>query len=101
MPWQLPPAAPDFTGRGAQMDAILAVLRAPAGTDSSTVGLVAVTGMVGIGKTTLAVQAAHSLASSYPDGHLYLNLRGYGPGDPMSTADAQRHLLRSLGAMCS
>ncbi|MFF0343973.1 NB-ARC domain-containing protein [Kribbella sp. NPDC004875] len=97
MPWQLPPAAPDFTGRGAQMDAILSVLRTPAGTESSAVGLVAVTGMGGIGKTTLAVQAAHSLASSYPDGHLYLNLRGYGPGDPMSTADAQRHLLRSLG----
>ncbi|MGW7683787.1 NB-ARC domain-containing protein [Kribbella sp. NPDC054772] len=97
MPWQLPPAAPDFTGRSAQMDAILTVLRILPGIDSTTVGLVAITGMGGIGKTTLAVQAAHSLAASYPDGHLYLNLRGYGPGDPMSTADAQRHLLRSLG----
>nr|WP_238351007.1 NB-ARC domain-containing protein [Kribbella shirazensis] len=97
MPWQLPPAAPDFTGRSAQMDAILAVLRAPADGDSGAVGVVAITGMGGIGKTTLAVQAAHKLADSYPDGHLYLNLRGYGPGDPMATADAHRHLLRSLG----
>ena len=97
MPWQLPPAVPDFTGRGAQIDAILAVLKDPAGVRKETVGLVAVTGMGGIGKTALAVQAAHKLADSYPDGHLYLNLRGYGPGRPMTTTDAQRQLLRSLG----
>jgi tetratricopeptide (TPR) repeat protein/transcriptional regulator with XRE-family HTH domain len=97
MPWQLPPAAPDFTGRGAQIDAMLSVLRNPLGTGTTAVGLVAVTGMGGIGKTTLAVQAAHLLIDSYPDGHLYLNLRGYGPGKPMTVADAQRQLLRSLG----
>ncbi|WP_329002253.1 tetratricopeptide repeat protein [Kribbella sp. NBC_00709] len=95
VPWQLPPAARDFTGRTAQLDAILSVLRNPAG--AGPVGLVAVTGMGGIGKTTLAVRAAHRLTDSYPDGHLYLNLRGYGPGEPMSVADAQRQLLRSLG----
>ncbi|GAA2827782.1 XRE family transcriptional regulator [Kribbella solani] len=97
-PWQLPPATRDFTGRAAQIDAILSVLRVPAGVGSTSVGLVTVSGMGGIGKTTLAVQAAHKLADSYPDGHLYLNLRGYGPGAPMTTADAQRHLLRSLGS---
>jgi tetratricopeptide (TPR) repeat protein len=36
------------------------------------------------------------MTDSYPDGHLYLNLRGYGPGQPMAIADAQRQLLRSL-----
>ena len=97
VPWQLPPAVPDFTGRAAQVEAILSVLRAPAGLRSDAVGLVTVTGMGGIGKTALAVQAAHRLADSYPDGHLYLNLRGYGPGQPMSAADALRQLLRSLG----
>jgi transcriptional regulator with XRE-family HTH domain/tetratricopeptide (TPR) repeat protein len=97
VPWQLPPAARDFTGRAAQIDAILSVLRNPVGSGSASVGLVAVTGMGGIGKTTLAVQAAHRLADSYPDGHLYLNLRGYGPGAALTTSDAQRHLLRSLG----
>lgn len=96
-PWQLPPALPDFTGRAAQMDAILSVLRTSAGRPSGTVGLVAVTGMGGIGKTALAVQTAHKLVDSYPDGHLYLNLRGYGPGTPLTTADALRQLLRSLG----
>ncbi|TCO34090.1 tetratricopeptide repeat protein [Kribbella steppae] len=97
MPWQLPPAAPDFTGRAAQIEAILSVLRVPANPRNGTVGLVAVTGMGGIGKTALAVQAAHKLVDSYPDGHLYLNLRGYGPGRPMTTAEALRQLLRSLG----
>ncbi|GAB3950114.1 XRE family transcriptional regulator [Kribbella albertanoniae] len=97
MPWQLPPAVSDFTGRTAQIEAILDVLRVQDGVPSTTVGLVAVTGMGGIGKTTLAVQAAHKLVDSYPDGHLYLNLRGYGPGKPVSTTDALRQLLRSLG----
>ena len=98
MPWQLPPAVPDFTGRIAQIEAILSVLRVPAGvTTNDAVGLVTVTGMGGIGKTALAVQAAHKLADSYPDGQLYLNLRGYGPGKPMTTGDALRQLLRSLG----
>jgi tetratricopeptide (TPR) repeat protein/transcriptional regulator with XRE-family HTH domain len=98
MPWQLPPAVPDFTGRAAQIEAILAVLRAPNGVPGETVGLVTVTGMGGIGKTALAVQAAHKLTDSYPDGHLYLNLRGYGPGRPMTSAEALQQLLRSLGS---
>ncbi|MET9270565.1 NB-ARC domain-containing protein [Kribbella sp. NPDC003557] len=96
-PWQLPPSAPDFTGRSAQIDAILSILRAPGRTSAPAVGLVALTGMGGIGKTTLAVHVAHKLTDSYPDGHLYLNLRGYGPGTPMTVSDAQGHLLRSLG----
>jgi transcriptional regulator with XRE-family HTH domain/tetratricopeptide (TPR) repeat protein len=97
MPWQLPPAVPDFTGRAAQIEAILSALRVPANPRNGTVGLVAVTGMGGIGKTALAIEAAHKLVDSYPDGHLYLNLRGYGPGLPMTTSDALRQLLRSLG----
>jgi transcriptional regulator with XRE-family HTH domain/tetratricopeptide (TPR) repeat protein len=97
-PWQLPPAAPDFTGRAAQVDAILSVLRDSSSADAPAVGLVTITGMGGIGKTTLAVHVAHKLVDSFPDGHLYLNLRGYGPGEPVPPLDAQRHLLRSLGS---
>ncbi|MFG1912717.1 NB-ARC domain-containing protein [Kribbella sp. NPDC048928] len=97
-PWQLPPAAPDFTGRAAQVDAILSVLRDSSGAGAPAVGLVTITGMGGIGKTTLAVHVAHKLVDSFPDGHLYLNLRGYGPGEPVPPIDAQRHLLRSLGS---
>lgn len=96
-PRQLPPAIPDFTGRAAQIDAILSILRSSDAPQDGIVSLVAVTGMGGIGKTTLAVQAAHRLVDAYPDGHLYLNLRGYGPGNPMSGSDALRQLLRALG----
>jgi tetratricopeptide (TPR) repeat protein/transcriptional regulator with XRE-family HTH domain len=97
MPWQLPPAIPDFTGRAAQIEAVLSALRDPDGSRSGAVGLIAVTGMGGIGKTALAVRAAHRLVDSYPDGQLYLNLRGYGPGKPIATSDALGQLLRSLG----
>jgi transcriptional regulator with XRE-family HTH domain/tetratricopeptide (TPR) repeat protein len=97
MPWQLPPAVSDFTGRAAQIDAIMSVLRVTGGVPNDAVRLVAVTGMGGIGKTALAVQVAHHLTDSYPDGHLYLNLRGYGPGNPINARDALRQLLRSLG----
>lgn len=97
-PWQLPPAAADFTGRAAQVEAILSALHDSAGDGAAAVGLVTITGMGGIGKTTLAVHTAHKLSRSYPDGHLYVNLRGYGPGTPMTHMDAQRHLLRSLGS---
>ena len=95
-PWQLPPAVQDFTGRNAQLEVILATLNSAADQQPGAVGLVVLTGMGGIGKTALAVHAAHKLSEFYPDGQLYLNLRGYGPGDPMTITDAQGQLLRSL-----
>src|SRR5262250_1131817 len=65
----LPTDVPDFVGRGRE----LAVLLRAA--SSSTV--VAVEGMAGVGKTTLAVHAARLLAPRYPDGQLYLDLRAH------------------------
>lgn len=96
-PFQLPPAVSDFTGRDAQLEVILATLTSAADQQRGAVGLVVLTGMGGIGKTALAVHAAHKLAEFYPDGQLYLNLRGYGPGEPMTISDSQGQLLRSLG----
>ncbi|MGW7531263.1 ATP-binding protein [Amycolatopsis sp. NPDC054798] len=56
----------------------------------------AIDGMAGVGKTTLAVHAAHRLASRYPDGQLFLDLRGHTAGvAPMSVADALAALLRA------
>ncbi|MEV6281408.1 tetratricopeptide repeat protein [Kribbella sp. NPDC051770] len=94
-PRQLPPTLADFTGRPAEVEALVSAL-----TDDVTVGTVrtvAVTGMGGVGKTSLAVHAAHLTADLYPDGHLYLDLRGYGPGDPVRPIEALAQLLRSLG----
>jgi tetratricopeptide (TPR) repeat protein/transcriptional regulator with XRE-family HTH domain len=96
VPRQLPPTLADFTGRDQELTAVVRVL-VPDGDRASGVNLAAVTGMGGVGKTSLAVHAAHLTADSYPDGHLYLDLRGYGPGDPIQPIDALGQLLRSLG----
>jgi DNA-binding SARP family transcriptional activator len=92
-PRQLPHGVCTFTGRQAEL-AELDRLLASAG--SSPV-IVSIDGAPGVGKTTLAVQWAHRVAHHYPDAQLYLNLRGYGPGDPIPCATAAETLLRSTG----
>ncbi|GLY93140.1 BTAD domain-containing putative transcriptional regulator [Actinoplanes sp. NBRC 103695] len=84
-PAQLPPDLPFFTGRAD----LLAQVRGP---------VVALHGMPGTGKTTLAVRAAHRLSTRYPDGQLYLNLRGFDHARTALTAEeALRDLLAGLG----
>src|SRR5580692_11920143 len=55
----------------------------------------AVDGTAGVGKTALAIQWAHQVAGRFPDGQLYVNLRGYDPGEPVLAADALAGLLRT------
>ncbi len=96
VPRQLPPTLPDFTGRAAELEILLQALTRADG-PPGTVRMVAVTGMGGVGKTALAVHAAHLAADNFPDGQFYLDLRGYGPGDAIGPLDALGQLLRSLG----
>jgi transcriptional regulator with XRE-family HTH domain len=91
---QLPPAISDFTGRSRQLADLEELLRSPYASSPGVV-ISAIGGMGGVGKTTLAVQAAHLVADDFPDGQLYLNLRG-GGGEPLSTADAFGMLLQAL-----
>lgn len=57
----------------------------------------AIGGTAGVGKTALAVQWAHQAADRFPDGQLYLNLRGYDFRQPTAAADALAGFLRALG----
>jgi DNA-binding SARP family transcriptional activator/Tfp pilus assembly protein PilF len=90
-PRQLPREIPGFAGRDLQLKALTEI----AGTEG---GVAVITGMAGIGKTTLAVRWAHRHAERFPDGQLYLNLRGFDPDEPrMDPAEALRSLLIALG----
>ncbi|MEU0670120.1 tetratricopeptide repeat protein [Streptomyces lavendulocolor] len=86
----LPRDVPDFTGRQEQLDALLAAV------DSHRI--VAVDGMAGVGKTCLAVHAAHRLTGRFPDAQLYVDLHGFTEGRPPLDPDsALRMLLGALG----
>jgi DNA-binding SARP family transcriptional activator len=96
-PRQLPADARLFAGRHAELDEL--VSRAEdQGPDSGAVVISAVNGMGGVGKTALAVRAAHRLRERYPDGQLFIDLHGYSLNlDPVAPGDALDYLLRSLG----
>jgi tetratricopeptide (TPR) repeat protein len=64
---------------------------------SSAVVIAVVSGTAGVGKTALAVHWARQAAGAFPDGQLYVNLRGYDPGQPVLPADALAGFLRGLG----
>ncbi|MGH3785880.1 MAG: BTAD domain-containing putative transcriptional regulator [Pseudonocardiaceae bacterium] len=92
-PAQLPADISDFTGRKAPL---ATVQHLAAAADRSVTVLVAITGKAGVGKTTLAVHAAHRLRAHYPDGQLFVNLHG-GQTDPLAPTDVLARFLRSLG----
>jgi tetratricopeptide (TPR) repeat protein len=92
VPAQLPPLAGGFVGRAdvlARLDAIRADPDTPA---------VVISGTAGVGKTTLAVRWAHRVVAGFPDGQLYVNLRGFDPtATPLDPADVVRGFLDALG----
>ncbi|WP_329538464.1 tetratricopeptide repeat protein (plasmid) [Streptomyces sp. NBC_01450] len=89
----LPPDLGVFAGRTAELDSVMQL--SPQG----TVVISAVAGMAGAGKTAFAVHWAWKVADRFPDGQLYLNLRGFDPADaPVAPDYALRSLLESLGA---
>ncbi|MEU8001181.1 BTAD domain-containing putative transcriptional regulator [Catellatospora sp. NPDC049111] len=91
-PAQLPPDLPSFHGRDEMIAEARAALARPGGP-----AVLAIDGMPGVGKTALAVRLAHELAGGYPDGQLYVDLRGHGREEVMGADEALRGLLGSLG----
>jgi tetratricopeptide (TPR) repeat protein/DNA-binding transcriptional ArsR family regulator len=92
----LPRDITSFTGREPELRQIVAaVAAAPAG---QVVGVHAVGGMAGVGKTAFAVHAAHQVASRFPDGQVFLSLHGHTPGQsPVTPEDALERLLQISG----
>ncbi|WNI18135.1 ATP-binding protein [Actinacidiphila sp. ITFR-21] len=56
-----------------------------------------VAGTAGAGKTSLVLHWAHQVKDRFPDGQLFVNLRGYDPGEPVTAAQALQRFLRALG----
>ncbi|MFF5055231.1 BTAD domain-containing putative transcriptional regulator [Micromonospora sp. NPDC000663] len=95
-PAQLPSDNDAFVGRTAEL---LTVMQCAGGVTESRRRIVGIVGVGGIGKTALAVRAGHLLRDQYPDGQIYLNLRGFDPSHAALTPDAALHqLLTSVGA---
>jgi DNA-binding SARP family transcriptional activator len=98
VPRQLPPAPSTFVGRQTQVEALTGLLAERAkGSAGPAIVVSAISGMGGIGKSALAVEVAHRVAGLFPDGQLFLNLRGYGAEEPMQPMDALATALRGLG----
>ena len=126
VPAQLPATVDGFVGRNAQLDQLDAFLAAALGDlalgnvaqggdgapggdgaqgrdgaqgggGAPTLIIAAIGGTAGVGKTSLAVHWAHRVRDRFPDGQLYLNLRGYATSPPMEPGQALAQFLRALG----
>ncbi|MFJ7057226.1 BTAD domain-containing putative transcriptional regulator [Streptomyces microflavus] len=90
----LPRDTRDFTGRTRELE----MLRDGLTGDGYALPLAVLHGMPGIGKTALAVHAAHRLADAYPAGQLYVDLHGFSGRRPFDPAEALALLLHAVGA---
>jgi tetratricopeptide (TPR) repeat protein/transcriptional regulator with XRE-family HTH domain len=90
----LPRDIASFTGRQQELQELVDAATGPGG----VVGIHAIGGMAGIGKTAFAVHAAHRLAERFPAGQIFLPLHGHTPGQqPVDPGDALATLLLTLG----
>ncbi|HEX8869689.1 MAG TPA: tetratricopeptide repeat protein, partial [Lentzea sp.] len=90
VPRQLPAVVPGFTGRAKAFKELTALLEGGS-------RLAVVCGIPGVGKTALAVQWAHQVAARFPDGQVYLDLRGYSSGPPVTADQALALAIRAFG----
>jgi tetratricopeptide (TPR) repeat protein len=96
VPRQLPAGVRHFAGRAIELKALDALLE-EAGDCGATMVISAIGGTAGVGKTALAVCWARRVADRFPDGQLFVNLRGYDPRLPMAAGDALAGFLRAIG----
>ncbi|MGP4014346.1 ATP-binding protein [Saccharopolyspora sp. 5N708] len=92
-PRQLPGDIRGFVNRATELGWLDAAL-SQRGRD--TAAIIVIVGTAGVGKTALALRWAHRARESFPDGQLYVNLRGYDPGAPVTAEQALDRFLRAL-----
>ncbi|MFF6806131.1 tetratricopeptide repeat protein [Streptomyces sp. NPDC012616] len=104
IPAQLPMGVSHFSGREEQLAELTRCLIGEdgpsgpaAGESGAAVVVSAVSGTAGVGKTALVVRWAHQVRHAFPDGQLYVDLRGYDPDEPLSAAQALAGFLTALG----
>jgi DNA-binding SARP family transcriptional activator/tetratricopeptide (TPR) repeat protein len=108
VPAQLPSAVAGFAGRDAELASLDAAMPAiaqarPVQPGTPWVGpaamiISAVSGTAGVGKTALAVHWAHRVSGQFPDGQLYVNLQGFGPGETaLDPGEVVRRFLDAFG----
>ncbi|MEU3859334.1 BTAD domain-containing putative transcriptional regulator [Streptomyces sp. NPDC028722] len=97
-PAQLPRALPVYVGRAAEGAWLSAMSAAPDGPDPTAAPVFVISGAPGVGKTTFVVHHSHGIASSFPDGQLFVNLCGFHPHAPaVEPGDALHGFLTALG----
>jgi DNA-binding SARP family transcriptional activator/Tfp pilus assembly protein PilF len=97
VPRELPAPVTHFVGRADELATLTKLLDQIGGQMPGAVVISAIGGTAGVGKTALALQWAHQVAEHFPDGQLYVNLRGFDTIQPVIAVDALAGFLRSLG----
>jgi tetratricopeptide (TPR) repeat protein len=95
-PRQLPADVRGFVNRTADLARLDLLLSGGSESDENATAVCLIAGTAGVGKTSLAIHWAHRVATSFPDGQLYVNLRGYDPGAPVTASEALERFLRAL-----
>jgi DNA-binding SARP family transcriptional activator/tetratricopeptide (TPR) repeat protein len=93
-PAELPADLVDFVGREAEIQQVLALLSGSG--EATAVPTCGIVGQAGVGKTCLAVHVAHRLRATYPDGQLFVDLRG-ADSHPLVSTEVLARFLRALG----
>ncbi|GIJ62802.1 tetratricopeptide repeat protein [Virgisporangium aurantiacum] len=100
VPAQLPPDVAQFAGRDHQLRTLDEMLTRDAADNGQSAGaprIVMLVGGAGVGKTALAVRWAHRVRAAFPDGQLYVNLRGFAVERPQRPLQVLADFLRALG----
>jgi DNA-binding SARP family transcriptional activator len=98
VPAQLPRSLPDFVGRETDLGVLDSLLDLEWAADGRAIDIVTISGMAGVGKTALAAHWAHRARARFPDGQLYVNLRGFDlRGSAIDPAEVIRAFLDGLG----